>query len=330
MDLTSIINSAIASAVIAATPVYSNEPMPVVMSDICYYLEHMHEPKVELPVLDVKYKGHWLSKEEYGSVISRVNDGSLASDEIRQYLDFVSLMRHRELLEFVAGYYKVDRDLMLRVINQESAFSIRVIGNMKEYGLGQFREGTAGMLMKRITNPDDDLYYPFVKKGDYKFKDISKDYRLNLILVGAKLRMVDSVFRLSLAGISKTGKDLASRVEGYGRSTRLKHLSRGKSRKFKFYRVGSRTRKRINKFWHNHEAESSDLIYLVYNGGSSAVANMFSDNIVTEVLIYNFTGYCGRKHLVDHFLSLYEGSQEVLEDGMEDSKKIELPDESSR
>lgn len=315
MGLKSIVNSVLASAIIAsAAPVHPDEHIPVVMEDIRYYLENMHEPKVELPVRDVKYKGYWVSKEEYDSIIRHVNDGSLAPDEIKQYLGFISLMRYRELLDFIADYYEVDKDMMLKIINQESAFNINAAGSMKERGLGQNRESTSRTLIDRITNHDDELYYPFIKKEDYSFRTISKDYRLNIILIAAKLKAIDPIFKSALTDMSVTEEDLTSRIEDYGRSTRLKYLSRGNSRKFKFYKVGKKTRKRINDFWREHTVDSSDLIYLVYNGGSSAIANMLDDNVVTEVLAYNFTSYCSRKYLVDHFLSLYEKEEEVPAD----------------
>jgi len=315
MSLKSIVNSALASiAISTAAPAYANEDVPIVMEDIRYYLENMHEPKIELPVRDVKYKGYWISKEEYDSIIHHVNDGSLASGEIKQYLGFVSLMRYHELLDFVADYYEVDRNMMLKIMNQESAFNINAAGSMKERGLGQNRETTSKTLVDRITTPDDGLYYPFIKKEDYSFRNISKDYRLNIILIAAKLKAIDPIFKSALADMSVTEEDLVSRIEEYGRSTKLKYLSRGKSKKFKFYKVGNKTRKRINDFWHGHTVDSSDLIYLVYNGGGNAIANILDDNVVTEVLMYNFTSYCSRKHLVDHFLSIYEGEEAPVED----------------
>jgi len=324
MGLKNIINSTLASAVMcAAAPAYSNECMPIFAEKS---LESMPEPRVEIPVLEVKYKGYWLTEEEYGRMQGYLSGGQLDDSDVKAYLGFTALMRHRELIDFVARHYEVDSKMMLKVINQESTFQISTSGHFKERGLGHNRESTARMLVSRMTDPDDALYYPFLSKGDYSFRKLSRDYRLNVLLVAAMIKVTDSELDAVLSERGLVREDMACRIKEFGVTTSLRRLRN--SRKFKFYKVSHKSRKLVNDYWAEHDADVSDLMYLVYNGGNKAVSEIFNDSIVSEVLLYNFTVYNKKKHLVDRFISLYDGHA----DGHgavhpEDLEKIVLPEE---
>ncbi len=321
MSLKSIINSALAATLIASAAPAKAEHYNFETTDIISYSEP-DEPKVNLPKLTVNYKGYKLTEQENSDLTYYLSTGMLQQDDLKAYLGFVALKRYDILIDFVTGYYQIDENIFMKIINQESSFRIGVVGPMREHGLGQQRDATAKDLVKRITEPGSDIYYPYLKTSDYSFRKLSKDYRLNIILTAAKIKSVNTDFESVLEQRNMSKQDLADFLKNYGKTTTLKQMRKGNSKKFSFYSANSKTRQRINRFWGENSAEEQDLMYLVYNGGPNAIDNLARNNLISEILTYNFTSLCERNNLFYNFLSMHSRESINYEADSSDLKAI--------
>ncbi len=336
MSLNSIIQKAVISLVLAVPPMISgaqetaSEPTkrdeitaqmndfldddrdyrtsPVSLETVIEY--PATEPVLEMPELTRKYKGYFLTEEEYSQVRSYMVSGRLKKDEIKQYLGFVSLMRHEKLINFVASYYDMDPMSIFHVINQESAFQIKAIGPFKERGLGQHTSDKAKLLINKVTDPESELYYPYLERKNFTFTKLSKDYKLDIIMIAAGLKVAECNLEMALEEEGMTRGGLAGNVKELGSKSGFSYLKKGDNTDFKFYRISKRFVKRMNKLWKSYEIDEKDLTYMAYNGGKNSVHNLLRKRIISEVLLINLTNYSGRKYIVDNFLDLYYDLQD--------------------
>ncbi len=318
MSLKNLIKSTLASMIIVgiSTPVMPANALATddasqslesieCLSNPLATFDNPQEPKIEIPELTRRYRGYWLSKEEFEHVKSHIKSGKLRKRNIPSYLGFVSLMRYKPLIDFVAGYYGLNPMQVLEVINQETEFNIRIKGKDGERGIGQKMESTAKVLVDNVSNQDHELYYPFFK-DDYSFKKLSTDYKLNIILTAAMILTAHSNLNKSLEMAEMTREDLAEKVDELGQKNTFLYLRKDKSDKFHQYNITYRMRKRIHNFWKENDAELRNLDYLAYNGGKDCVTNLLRKQLISEVLQVNFYGYSRKKEGVEKFLALYK------------------------
>jgi len=320
MRFRQLLNSTLASIMIAAAPAkaddvndFFNNSESYKKNLACFIdsleesIRDLGEPNAELKDLTKHYNRYWLTEEEYAEVRDHVKSGLLKSYEIQPYLGFMALMRHNQMINYMAMHYNLDPMQILEVINQESSFNIRIRGASGERGIGQKMPGTAKALVDRITDPKDELYYPYLDKEDYTFKKLSSDYRLNIILTAAMIRTAHSNLDEALKEQGMTREDLTKKVKEAGKKETFWYLANKKNDKFDYYHITPRMRQKINKFWKENDVEPRDLDYLAYNGGPSAVSNLLMRMSVSEVLQVNFYNYSRRKDDVQYFMSLYNG-----------------------
>ncbi|MFH0752615.1 MAG: transglycosylase SLT domain-containing protein [archaeon] len=328
MTLKTLFNSTLASIVLAATaaPYTQAETikdpkenaittefhpdLEVISKPIHHFDDTVVEPKMNIPELTKKYRGYWLSEEEYNQAVSHVKSGMLKRYEIDPYLGFVALMRHKPLIDFVAEHYGLDPMQLLEIINQETAFNISIRGESGERGIGQKMESTANVLVDNITNPEHELYYSHLDKHDYRFHKLSTDYRLNIILTAAMIKTAHSNLEDILEKRDMTREDLAQKVKTIGQKDTFWYLRKKKSKTFDYYNVTWKMRNKINKFWKENDVDLRDLDYLTYNGGNGCIANLLRKKVVSEVLQINFYHYSERKDDVENFLTLYDSFRE--------------------
>ncbi len=322
MSLKTIISSALASAVLVTTTPYATseteevcaesyqEPPGILELQDIFAESCGFEPRIELPKLTKNHYGYWLRNEEFKHVSSYMKDGLLDKKSAKSYIGFIALMRHKPLIDFISCYYGLDSRQILDMINQETGFSIRGRGKSGERGIGQNMERSAKALVDNLTNPDHELYYPYLNQEDYSFEKLSSDYRLNIIMTAAMIRTAHSELEQILAERDMTREELAQTVKEIGQEDTFWHLRKKKSTTYWYYIVSSRTKRRINEFWKENDANPIDLDYLAYNGGKYCVENLLKRGVVSEVLQINFYGYNRKKESLNHFLSLYRGSSE--------------------
>lgn len=115
-------------------------------------------------------------------------------------------------LDKILKHYNQDPKIFHDIMSQESGYKIDSIGQAGEKGTAQFMKTTVDSIAQRVANPKDPLYYPGFKREDYKFENLSIDYRLNNILKTAYLKYIDNKIKKNNINKDDVFKELKSKA----------------------------------------------------------------------------------------------------------------------
>lgn len=156
-------------------------------------------------------------------------------------------------LDKILTHYKQNPKIFHDIMSQESGYKIDSIGRDGERGTAQILRSTADYFAKRVSNKKNPLHYPGFNKEDYKFENLSIDYRLNNILKVAYLKDSDDKMKRNNVNRNELFKKLKSRA------LELNYE--------KFGKTGKKLKQTLIDLWNNKAENYKDTLvfYLYYN-----------------------------------------------------------------
>ena len=260
----------------------------------------------------VNYSAPYQLNYEQYSKIKRLIENNEQSYKIKKLAGLEKILENMDFLEEVSSYYGLEKSRVIEVMQQESSFQIFAVGHLEERGLGQFKKSTAYNLARLIANKKSKIYYPNFSLEDYSFENLSKDYKLNILLISAQIKIAKDIFERKLKSIGIDKEELLKIVRRKGMKTKFLKLSEEKTEPFDKYTISWKRALEVNRFWRDATISPEDLFYLVYNGGGNAIKNIMKDTPLAELLLYNLTVFLENKEKLCEYAIYHWGSLENM------------------
>jgi len=297
-----------------------------------------------------KHYGKDLTLEDYTRIIEATEKYNIKENSFENFIRLERVLKEEPFIDQVAEYYNINKQDMIRLWNQESNFYIRALGKHGERGLAQFQEQTAKLVFDRLISRGDSLYfewkkfYPEFNIKKYNFKQLSEDYKLNIIMSASQVRINASMldYFLKKAGINKDQlikivkqkgtttdfgilREVAKNPQAYG-------LNKELEKTIKNYNISSQRISQVHKIYHAKGHLLPGLIdYIMHNGGEMAVQNITTNTFAGELLLYHLAMYMnnlgGLYNLMNYHYDSLENmvkSHEYLIKNMTEEKSIDL------
>jgi len=273
-----------------------------------------------------------LTFEDYSKITRITQENNIKGSNYKKFVRLERVLEHEDFMDKVAEHYGINKQEIIRLWNQETAFDIDSLGPHGERGLAQFRGYVANLLFKSIAKPGDELYfdwenfYPEFDVKNYNFEQLSKDYKLNIIMTAAQEKLTPDIFEHNLRNTGLTSNQLLNIVRNKGIKTnfsKLKdairnpnnyNLNEELKKTIRNYSITTSRIRDINRIYLEDEAIlKSALKYIVHNGGGGAVKNITTDSFISELLIYHLALYVKNLESLYQFMNYhYEGLENMV------------------
>ncbi len=264
----------------------------------------------KIQVNPFKPYGKDLTLEDYTKIIESTQKYDLKKGDFETFIRLERVLKEEPFINQVSEYYKIDKQDMIRLWNQESTFDIKQIGSHGERGLAQFQAQTAKLILDRLISPQDSVYfewkrfYPEFNTKKYDFKQLSEDYKLNIIMTAAQAKITSNMLDYFLKKENISQNQLIKIIKQKGTTTNFEKLreviknpqgfglNKELEKTIKNYNL---TNQRITEV-HKVYREKGNLLptaldYIMHNGGDMAVQNIATDSFIGELLVYHLAMY---------------------------------------
>lgn len=289
--------------------------------------------KKKVPIDYFESYGKELTLDDYSRIINIAKENNLKGKVFKKFVNLERVLEYETFVDEVAEYYAIDKQDMIKLWNQESNFNIKGKGGHGERGLAQFKESIAKLRLDSIVNPkykrfyfDWEKFYPEFDIKNYNFKQLSEDYKLNIIMTAAQVKSTSLIFKDYLEKTNMTLDQLLKIVRTKGKHTKLEilkaaqknpkrfNLNKDTTKAIKKYNLTKKRIKEINKIYSENPAMLKTALkkYTVHNGGGGAVKNITKDSVIGELLIYHLALYVKNLQGVYKLMNYHYGSLENL------------------
>ncbi|MBU4502689.1 MAG: hypothetical protein KKA79_08885, partial [Nanoarchaeota archaeon] len=271
-------------------------------------IEDIKEHKI--PISYFQAYGTDLEVEDYTKITETAQEHKLKGNNYQKFVRLERVLEEEDFLNEVADHYDVDKQEMIRTWNQESAFDIAARGPHGERGLAQFRDYVAKLLFNQTSKPGNELsfdwenLYPEYDTKKFDFEDLSKDYKLNVIMSAAQAKVTPDIFHNNLKKSRLTENQLYKIVQNKGSKTKFNKLRaaiknpdgwriKGDLKKtIKQYKITPKRIREVNNIYKKKgPVVKTALKYIIHNGGGGAVKNIRTDSFISELLLYHLAIY---------------------------------------
>lgn len=254
--------------------------------------------------------GKDLTLEDYTKIIESIQKYNLKERGFETFIKLERVLKDEQFINTVADYYKIDKQDMIRLWNQESNFDITQVGSHGERGLAQFRNLTAKLILDRLISPKDSIYfewkrfYPEFNLKNYDFKQLSEDYKLNIIMTAAQVRVTSNMLDYFLKKANLSQNQLIKIIKQKGTTTNFEKLrtvaqnpqgfglNKELEKTIRNYNITNQRIAEVHKLYREKENMLPAVVdYIMHNGGDTAVQNIISDSFTGELLIYHLAMY---------------------------------------
>lgn len=287
--------------------------------------------KKKIPIEYFREYGTELTLEDYSRIVQIAKEHNLRENSYVKFIKLEKVLEYEPFIDKITKYYGIDKKEMFMLWNQESSFSISGLGPHGERGLAQFRSLMAKLIFDRLSNQKDILYfdwktfYPQYNTKKYDFEQLSEDYKLNIIMTAAQIKLTPHVLgaHLKKANIGKEQFFRLLRNKGMkARFDKLKaaqknpanfNLSKDLEKTIKDYQISDARIKLVHRIFREDEMLlRTALEYIVHNGGGGAVSNIITDSVIGEILIYHLALYVNNLKELYKFMNYHYGNLENL------------------